>query len=99
MATQDKLEQLKNSKFSAVSGGLLGVVFLIVVYLLAVGLVSSPSTTPYKPQTLEASATDQERAAVIARGVTSALDQSLSTFFGWLPNDLLAPWVLDNTTS
>ncbi len=99
MATQDKLEQLKNTKFSAVSGGLLGVVFLIVVYLLAVGLISSPSTTPYKPQTLEASATDQERAEVIARGVTSALDQSLSTFFGWLPNDLLAPWVLDNTTS
>lgn len=89
----------KTKKLSAITSGVLGVVVLIVVYLLAVGLISSPRTDPYKPEALAANATDQERAMVIARGVTSALDQSLSSFFGWLPNDLLTPWVLDNTVN
>lgn len=89
----------KTGKLSAITGGIVTILLIIVLYLCAVGLISSPSTDPYKPQVLDASATEQERALVVARGVTSALDQSLSSFFGWLPNDLIAPWVLDNTVN
>lgn len=85
-------------KKNKVVAGIAGVVGLVVIYLAAVGIISSPSTDPYNPEPLPASATDQERAMVIAKGVTSALDQTMSSAFGWLPNDLLAPWVIDNTT-
>lgn len=79
-----------------VAGGVAGAV---VAWCLAIGLISSPSSTPYKPESLDASATDQQRATVIANAVTYALDDQLSALFGFLPNDLLAPWVTDNTVS
>lgn len=93
------MQQLQGSTGKKMGMGILGLVALVVLYLLAVGLISSPSTDPYKPEPLAANATDQDRATVIARGLTTALDQSLSSGFGWLPNDLIAPWVIDNTTN
>lgn len=92
-----KVTQFKQSSIYVKVG--LGVIAALILYILAVGLISSPSTDPYKPEPLDAAASNQEKAAVIARGVTSALDQSLSSFFGWLPNDLIAPWFLDNTAN
>lgn len=76
------------------------IVGLYVLYILAVGLISSPSGELYKPQMLDQNATDQDRAMVLAEGVTHALGEQLSTLFGWLPNDLLlVPQILDNTVS
>ncbi len=76
------------------------IVGLYVLYILAVGLISSPSGELYKPQMLDQNATDQDRARVLAEGVTHALGEQLSTLFGWLPNDLLlVPQILDNTVS
>lgn len=87
----DKIKQ------SPLLSGVIGLVVLIVLYLFMVGLISSPNGSQYKPKTLPANATDQQRAEVLATGVTYALDEQLHTFFGFLPNDLLAPWFLDNT--
>lgn len=84
-------------KVKLIKYGLGGIVGLVVLWVLAIGIISSPHTTAYKPEPLAATATDQERAQVLARGLTYALDESLSSFFGFLPNDLLAPWILDNT--
>ncbi len=79
---------------------LAAIVGLYVLYILAVGLISSPSGELYKPQMLDQNATDQDRARVLAEGVTHALGEQLSTLFGWLPNDLLlVPQILDNTVS
>ncbi len=76
------------------------IVGLYVLYILAVGLISSPSGELYKPQMLDQNATDQDRAMVLTEGVTHALGEQLSTLFGWLPNDLLlVPQILDNTVS
>ena len=84
-------------KVKLVKYGLGAIVGLVVVWVLAIGLISSASTTAYRPEPLPATATDQERAQVIARGLTYALDDTLSSTFGFLPNDLVAPWILDNT--
>lgn len=75
---------------------LLGLVGVVVLYILAVGLVSSPSSPQYKPEVLPANATDQQRAMVIAEGVTYALQAELDKFFGFLPNDIGIPFILDN---
>ena len=76
------------------------IVGLYVLYILAVGLISSPSGELYKPQMLDQNATDQDRAMELAEGVTHALGEQLSTLFGWLPNDLLlVPQILGNTVS
>lgn len=77
-------------------GGLLG---LLLLWIVAIGLISSPHSKPFQPAQATASTTDQEKAAIIAQGVTYALDQELSSFFGFLPNDLVAPWFIDNTTN
>lgn len=70
------------------------------VYLLAVGLISSPSAELYNPQPLDEQATDHDKAVVMATACTKALDDELNSFFGWLPNDLMfVPSILDNTTS
>lgn len=76
-----------------------GIIGLILLYIIAVGLISSPSSKPYTPGQLPANATDAQRAEVIAKGVTAALDDQLTSFFGFLPNDLITPWFIDNTTS
>ena len=86
----------KSKIFKLTAGSVVG---LVVLWVLAVGLISSPSRDAYKPETLGANATEQERAIVMAKGVTNALDQSLSSLFGFLPNDLISPWVIDNTTN
>lgn len=76
---------------------LIGIIAVIIIYLVAVGLVSSPSSQQYKPEAVKSDATDAQKAQIMANGVTYALQQSLDSAFGFLPNDLLAPWVLDNT--
>ena len=53
-----------------------------VLYLLAVGLISSPSGDPYKPQALTSENTDADRAAVLAEGVVHALQDTLDSSFG-----------------
>ncbi|MDT3663964.1 MAG: DUF2333 family protein [Anaerobiospirillum sp.] len=84
-------------KVKLVKYGLGTIVGLVVVWVLAIGLISSANTTAYRPEPLPATDTDQERAQIIARGLTYALDDTLSSTFGFLPNDLIAPWILDNT--
>lgn len=78
--------------------GLGGVLGLVLLWIVAVGLFTSPHSKPFKPEAATAQATDQEKAVIIAQGVTYAIDQELSSFFGFLPNDLIAPWFIDNTT-
>lgn len=82
-----------------IRNALIAVVGVIVLWVLAVGLISSPSSNPYKPEALAPEATDQERATVIANAVNFALQDQLSSLFGFLPNDLVAPWVTDNTVN
>lgn len=89
---KETIQQHKNA-----SGAIGGLLVLIVLYILAVGLISSPSGNAYKPEVLPANATDAQRAQVLANGVTTAINDELNSFFGFLPNDLIAPWVLDNT--
>ena len=88
------MDKLKLSQYSI--GAVVG---LILLWVLAIGLISSPHSKPFKPETLGPDANDQQRAIVMAKGVTYALDQELSSFFGFLPNDLIAPWFIDNTTN
>lgn len=90
---------MEQNKVKLIRNAVIGVVGLLVLWVLAIGLISSPNTKSYKPEPLAATATDQERAVVLARGLTYALDESLSSFFGFLPNDLLSPWFIDNTTN
>lgn len=89
----DKLKE----KLKKVVPAILGV---YILYLLALGLISSPSGSAYEPQSLPPEATDQERARVMAEGVTHALAGQLDTLFGWLPNDLFfASNIIDNTAN
>lgn len=76
---------------------ILGVLAVIVFYILVVGLISSPYGDQYKPKALPADATDAQRAQVMATGVTFALQDELDASFGFLVNDLIVPWFLDNT--
>lgn len=71
-----------------------------VLYVVGVGLISSPASKIYTPAPPESALTEQQKGQVMAKAVTSALEQQLDTLFGWLPNDLLlVPTILDNTTS
>ncbi len=71
-----------------------------VLYLLAVGLISSPSGKVYAPDALDANATDNDKASVLAEGVVASLEDCLKAPFGWECNDLFfVPQLLDNTPS
>jgi hypothetical protein len=98
---KDKLFKRANIvNFKYIKYAAAGVAGLYVLYVVTVGLVSSPAGDPFRPEPLDAQATDTDRAVVMAEGVTHALSDQLSTFFGWLPNDLLfVPSILDNTVS
>lgn len=82
-----------------ISIAIMSVVGVFVLYILAVGIISSPVAKPYSPETLEANATDKERALVISEGVTFALENQLDSLFGFLPNDLITPLFIDNVTN
>lgn len=82
-----------------IRNAIIAVVGVLVIWVLAIGLFSSPSSNPYKPEALAPEATDQERATVIANAVNYALQDQLGSLFGFLPNDLVAPWVVDNTVN
>lgn len=78
----------------------LALIGVYVLYVCVVLLFTTSGSEQYKPETLPADATDQQRAEVLATGVTYALDQELHGFLGWLPNDLMfIPKIADNTTS
>lgn len=82
-----------------IRNAIIAVVGVLVLWVLAIGLFSSPSSNPYKPEALAPEATEQERATVIANAVNYALQDQLDSLFGFLPNDLIAPWVVDNTVN
>ena len=82
-----------------IRNAIIAVVGVLVLWVLAIGLFSSPSSNPYKPETLAPGVTDQERATVMANAVNYALQDQLGSLFGFLPNDLIAPWVVDNTVN
>lgn len=82
-----------------IRNAIIAVVGVLVLWVLSIGLFSSPSSNPYKPEALAPEATDQERATVIANAVNYALQDQLDSLFGFLPNDLIAPWVVDNTVN
>ena len=82
-----------------IRNAIIAVVGVLVLWVLAIGLFSSPSSNPYKPETLAPEATDQERATVMSNAVNHALQDQLGSLFGFLPNDLIAPWVVDNTVN
>lgn len=85
---------------SALKLGLPTIVGAAVVYLLMAGIFTSASTEPYRPEALPDTATEKERAEILARGVTEALDQELNGFLGWMVNDLcLVPTIIDNKSS
>ncbi|HAR79470.1 MAG TPA: hypothetical protein DCR21_01440 [Succinivibrionaceae bacterium] len=80
-----------------ICGGLVGA---YVLYVSAVGLISSPSGETYQAPEAESIKTDKDKAVVISEALCKSIDNQLSSFFGWLPNDLLlVPTILDNTTS
>lgn len=82
-----------------IRNAIIAVVGVLVLWVLAIGLFSSPSSNPYKPEALAPEVTDQERATVMANAVNHALQDQLGSLFGFLPNDLIAPWVVDNTVN
>ncbi len=79
------------------------IVGLIVIYILYVIIVALTSNYTYQEQykpVLSENATDQERAIVMANGVSIALENELNSIVGFLPNDLLfVPNLVDNRTS
>lgn len=86
-------------KIKTVRYGLGGIAGLVLLWIVAVGLFSTAGSKPFNPEPVDGTATEQQRATIIAQGLTWALDQELSSFFGFLPNDLISPWVIDNTTN
>lgn len=73
---------------------------IYVVYVSAVGLISSPSGEPFTPPVLDENSTNRDRAAVMSSALTHSLQNQLDSFCGWLPNDLmLVPSIIDNTTA
>lgn len=88
------MDKMKNVRY-----GLGGIACLVLLWIVAVGLFSTAGSKPFKPEPVDGTATEQQRATIIAQGLTWALDQELSSFFGFLPNDLISPWVIDNTTN
>ncbi len=69
-----------------------------LLYLIAVGLISSPSGQVYAPKTLDPAATDNDKAAVLAEGVVKSIEDCLDSSFGWEVNDLFfVPQLMDNT--
>ena len=89
-----------NSKTNLVGKIILGVIGIYVLYVLAVGLVSSTCPEHYSAPDLGDNATDKDKALIMADAVTHSLETELDSFFGWIPNDLfLVPKFLDNITS
>ena len=86
-------------KIKTVRYGLGGIAGLVLLWIVAVGLFSTAGSKPFNPEPVDGTATEQQRATIIAQGLTWALDQELSSFVGFLPNDLISPWVIDNTTN
>ncbi len=87
-------------KLAALKYGIGVLAAAAVLYLLIAGIFTSSGTEPYRPAQLESSATEQERAAIIAEGVSSALEQELDGFLGWMVNDLcFVPSIIDNHSS
>ena len=73
---------------------------LYIVYVSAVGLISSPGGDPYIPPVLDENASNKDRAVVMSEALSHSLQTQLDSFFGFLPNDLmLVPTIIDNTTS
>ncbi len=71
-----------------------------VIYVGIAGIFTPAATEPYRPEKLPDSATEQERAAVLAEGVVYALEQELDGFLGWMVNDLcFVPNIIDNQSS
>ncbi|MGN1281003.1 MAG: DUF2333 family protein [Succinivibrio sp.] len=91
------MPQVKNSVIIRSAGILFGVYLL---YIVAVGLVSSTRSGPYEVPDFGENATDRDKAMIMAGAVTNSLNNQLNSFFGWIPNDLMfVPKFLDNITS
>ena len=83
-------------KFIALKA-LIAVVGIYVLYVFTVGMVTSTCPNAYEAPTLDDTATDQNKAAILADATTFALENQLDSFMGWIPNDLLfVPKILDN---
>ncbi len=68
-----------------------------VLYVLAVGLISSTCPSAYVPPKAEDIVDDKARAVVMSEATVHSLDTQLSSLFGWIPNDVLfVPKILDN---
>lgn len=77
-----------------------GVVGIYALYLVAVGMFTSPSPDLYKPEPLSEQATEHDKAVVMANALTKALSDELDGFFGFIPNDLMfVPNIIDNITA
>lgn len=89
-----------NFKTNLVGKIILGVIGIYVLYVLAIGLISSTCPEHYTAPDLGDNATDKDKAMIMADAVTHSLDTELDSVFGWIPNDLLfVPKILDNITS
>lgn len=92
-----QLTSLKNNIIFKVVFVVFGVYFL---YVLMVGLFSTTCPNAYEPPKLDDTATDKDKATVLADAVTHSIGIQLNSFFGWIPNDLLlVPKIIDNITS
>lgn len=78
---------------------LLGLVAVYVLYLVAVGVLTTVSGQKYVAPA-EAPADDKARASVMAEALVQPLERELDGTFGWLPNDILfVPSIIDNKTN
>ncbi len=87
-----------NSKI--LKGALATIVGLSVVYLGALGVCSTFNPPSFNPEALDESATEKQKAQVMAQAVTFALDNELNRTFGLITNDLcFVPTIIDNLSS
>ena len=79
---------------------LLALVCIYLVYVFLVAICSSTTKSAYEAISLDETATDQQKAAILADATTFALESELNSTFGWIPNDLFfVPKILDNIRS
>ena len=79
-----------NFKINLVGKIILGVIGIYVLYVLAIGLISSTCPEHYTAPDLGDNATDKDKAMIMADAVTHSLDTELDSVFGWIPDDLLS---------
>lgn len=73
-------------------------VAVIIIYFCCVGLFSRVAGQNYTDIGVNP-VDDHAKAVIISEGLVRPLEEELTTGFGWLPNDILTPRIIDNKTN